>query len=123
MAWRLLSVALLGILASCGGTWVEDGGNFKRVFGFSKPPEVTVLHSYYWKSPHWSVEYSYFIVLQASPKFVAGVTSSDLMTAVAPDGAALNICGGRMAQVVPPEATWQLRRVGPQKGCRLSRFS
>jgi len=78
---------------SCGGTWVDDGGNFKRVFGFSKPPEVKVLHSYYWKSPHWSVEYRYFISLQASPKFVDGLTSSELMTVVVPDSAVLDICG------------------------------
>lgn len=93
-SWRLLSsVALLCILAACGGTWVDDGGNFKRVFGFGKPPEVKVLHSYYWKSPHWSVEYRYFIALQASSKFVAGLTSSELMTAVASDRAVLDGCG------------------------------
>jgi hypothetical protein len=92
---RLLSsVALLCVLSSCGGTWVDDGGNFERVFGFVKPPEVKVLHSYYWKSTHWSVEYRYFISLQASPKFVDGLTSSELMTAVVPDGAVLDICGG-----------------------------
>jgi len=50
--------ALLVILAGCGATWVDDAGNFKRVFGFSQPGDVKVIHSYYWKSPHWTVEYS-----------------------------------------------------------------
>jgi len=93
-SWRLLSsVASLCILASCGGAWVDDDGNFERVFAFGKPPEVKVLHSYYWKSPHWSVEYRYFIVFQASSKFVAGVTSSELMTAVMLDRPVLDGCG------------------------------
>jgi hypothetical protein len=104
-SWRLLSsVALLCILSSCGGTWVDDGGNFKRVFGFSKPPEVKVLHSYYWKSPHWSVEYRYFISLQASAKFVDGLTSSELMTVVVPDSAVLDICGGERPKWFLPKS-------------------
>jgi len=80
-------------LASCGGTWVDDAGNFKRVFGFSKPTDVRVVHSYYWKSPHWSVEYRYFIALQASSKFAAGLTSPELVTAIAFDRAVLDACG------------------------------
>jgi hypothetical protein len=90
----LSSAALLYTLASCGGILVDDGGNFERVFGFDKPPGVKVLHSYYWKSPHWSTEYRYFIALQASSNFVDGLTSSELMTPVAPDRIALDACRG-----------------------------
>jgi hypothetical protein len=50
------------VLTGCGGTWVDDKRNFDRVFGFGKIPDVQVVHSYYWKSPHWSTEYQYFIV-------------------------------------------------------------
>lgn len=92
--WRILPLALL-LLPSCGGTWIDDDGNFSRVFGFSKPQDVQVLHSYYWKSPHWTVEYSYFISLEASPKFVTGLTSPELMTSVPPDAKVLNSCGDK----------------------------
>jgi hypothetical protein len=74
------SVAFAILLSGCGGTWVDDPSNFERVFGFNKPPEVTVLHSYYWKSSHWTTEYRYFISLKASAMFVNGLTSPQLMT-------------------------------------------
>ena len=87
-------VGLACFLASCGGTWVDDAGNFKRVFGFSKPPDVRVVHSYYWKSAHWNTEYRYFIALQgSSSKFSGGLISSALVTAVAPDETVLGRCG------------------------------
>ncbi len=103
--WRLLSIVLLLlVLPSCGGTWVDDDGNFSRVFGFSKPQDVHVLHSYYWKSAHWSVEYSYFIALKASPKFVTGLTSAGLMTAAASDDTVLNSCGHKRPQWFLPKS-------------------
>ena len=99
----LQSAIMLAFLASCGGTWVDDPGNFKRVFGFNRPEDVRVLHSYYWKSPHWSTEYSYFIALQAPQKFAARLTSVELMTAVAPDEKVLNSCGDKRPQWFLPK--------------------
>jgi hypothetical protein len=105
MRWRFLALALLlSVLVSCGGTWVDDDGNFSRVFGFSKPHDVDVLHSYYWKSPHWTVEYRYFISLKASPKFATRLTSGELMIPVAPDGTVLNSCGDRRQQWFLPKS-------------------
>ncbi len=94
MSRRLLPVLLM-FLASCGGKWVDDAGNFERVFGFTQPEDVKVLHSQYWKSPHWTVEYSYFIALQPSQKFTAELTAPQLMTAVASDEKLLDSCGDR----------------------------
>jgi hypothetical protein len=93
--WRILSLALLLVLPGCGGTWIDDDGNFNRVFGFSKPQDLEVLHSYYWKSPHWTVEYIYFISLKASPKFVTGLTSPELMTSVPSGAEGLRSCGDK----------------------------
>ena len=83
------------VLAGCGATWVDDDGNFARVFGFNKPQDVEVIHSVYWKSAHWSVEYYYFIALRVPPKFLASLTSVETMTSVATDKAVSNACGDK----------------------------
>jgi hypothetical protein len=55
-------VALLS--AGCGyfmsRTWEDDPKNWSRAFHSVKPPEVTVVHSKYWRSRHWSYEFQYF---------------------------------------------------------------
>ena len=96
--WKTLCLPCLLVLAGCGGTWVDDEGNFARVFGFSRPQDVEVVHSVYWKSAHWSSEYYYFIALRASPKFLAGLTSAESVTPVASEKTAADACGEK-----PPE--------------------
>ena len=115
-------MALLVSAAGCGGTWVDDPGNFKRVFGFPEPDGVRMLHSYYWKSPHWSTEYSYFIAVQASSKFVAGLTSNELMTGVKPDPKMLETCGTRPPWFLPkPLASYEAWLPKTQMGYRVFR--
>lgn len=50
--------------SACGyfssGTWEDDPSNWKRAFRSTKPPDVVVVHSKYWRSPHWSYEFQYF---------------------------------------------------------------
>ena len=46
------------------GTWNDDPGNWKRAFRSSKAPDVTVTHSKYWRSPHWSYEFEYFFEIE-----------------------------------------------------------
>jgi len=104
MPLRLLPLAiLLALLPSCGGTWVDDDGNFNRVFGFSKPQDLRAIHSYYWRSAHWSVEYRYFIALQASPKFATGLTSAEKLMASPPNKALLDACGDKAPQWFLPK--------------------
>ena len=104
LLWRTLPLALWMFLSGCGGTWVDDERNFNRVFGFSKPVDVKVIHSFYWKSPHWSVEYIYFIVLQAPAKFGDGLTSSGVMTKVESGRALLKSCGDKRPQWFLPKS-------------------
>ena len=107
-AIRFLAIALLLILVACGGTWVDDPRSFKRVFDFEKPPEVTVLHSYYWKSPHWTVEYRYYIALACPRKFSDGLTNPSLMTRAMPDQAKIDSCGDKPAWFLPkPPANYE----------------
>jgi len=59
----VLSVVAL-LSSGCGyfmsGTWDDDPKNWGRAFDSTKPPEVIVVHSRYWRSPHWSYEFQYF---------------------------------------------------------------
>jgi hypothetical protein len=91
----VVSCLTLWIAAGCGGTWVDDDRNFKRVFDFDKPQDVTVVHSYYWKSSHWSTEYRYFIALRPPLRFVERLTDAKLMTPESPDEAMVSSCGDR----------------------------
>jgi hypothetical protein len=92
--WSAVLLLVL-VLSGCGGTWVDDSRNFDRVFGFSKPPDIHVIHSYYWKSPHWSTEYRYFIALEGSSRFTSGLTHPELMTPAIPDATDIDSCGDK----------------------------
>jgi hypothetical protein len=92
----LIAVVFMLPLSGCGGTWVDDESNFKRIFGFDKPNDVQILHSYYWKSPHWSTEYQYYIALRSSNSFTSGLTAAQLMSPAVPDKDALARCGGNL---------------------------
>lgn len=73
--WRLWCVSCSLILAAgCGylksGTWEDDPeANWKRVFGYAKPDDVVVVHSRYWRSPHWSYEAAYEFEIAPNQKF------------------------------------------------------
>jgi hypothetical protein len=64
--WLSIAPFLLIVLfnAGCGyfmaGTWEDDPGNWNRAFHSTKPPDVTVVHSKYWRSAHWTYEFEYF---------------------------------------------------------------
>ena len=66
----LVTLSVLAAFLSCGyfmsGTWEDDPKNWRRAFGSSKPDDVVVLHSHYWRSPHWTFECSYFFEIAAN---------------------------------------------------------
>lgn len=61
---QIISVALLLLSVGCGyfvsGTWEDDPKNYKRAWGYSKPQEIDLVHSWYWRAPHWTREEAYF---------------------------------------------------------------
>lgn len=70
---RLPALALaasLCVLVGCGyfmsGKWEDDPRNWHRAFGSVKPPDVIVLHSSYWRSPHFTFECQYFFEIQSN---------------------------------------------------------
>jgi len=76
-AATILCLALLLCLAGCGyfvsGTWEDDPGNWNRAFPSPKPDDVVVLHSKYWRSPHWTCEFAYFFEIQRNDEFRASL--------------------------------------------------
>jgi len=56
----LLAAGLALIGCGASGTWDDDPENWDRAFQSTMPPCVVVVHSHYWRSPHWSFEFQYF---------------------------------------------------------------
>jgi hypothetical protein len=91
-------VFILGLFftTGCSNTWIDDDGNFRRVFGYDKPPDVQIVHSYYWQKPRWSGgrEYRYFFA-QRGPDGMRDVMGKDKsMNLEQPDSRARYGCGG-----------------------------
>lgn len=64
IAGVVLIFGLLGCHRS--GTWADDSNNWSRAFGSTKPTDVIVVHSTYWRSPHWTCEFQYFFHVEAN---------------------------------------------------------
>lgn len=65
-----LAAALFVIVCLCGcgdkaGTWTNDPKNWERAFGEKMESGVVVQNSWYWRSPHFTLEYEFFFTLSA----------------------------------------------------------
>jgi hypothetical protein len=73
MRYSALVLILAAILTACGylqsGRWEDDERNWERAFRTSKPEDVVVVHSQYWRSPHWTYEAGYAFEIRANPEF------------------------------------------------------
>jgi hypothetical protein len=82
----LVGLAMLG--AGCGyfsnGTWEDDPKNFKRAWGVPKPADVQMVHSWYWRSPHWTREEAYFFEFRKHDAFFQGFVSANSLERVFP---------------------------------------
>lgn len=56
------------LTAGCGyvrsGKWENDPGNWNRAFQSTKLEDVVVVHSWYWRAPHWSYEAGYLFEIR-----------------------------------------------------------
>jgi hypothetical protein len=67
-----LALLIVASISGCGyamaGTWEDDPGNWSRAFESTKPPEVSVIRSKYWRSAHWTYEFAYFFEIAPEPR-------------------------------------------------------
>lgn len=70
MTRRAVPSLVLALAAGCGyalsGTWEDDPDSWGRAFGSTRPDDVEVVRSWYWRSPHWTCEYEYFFHVRAN---------------------------------------------------------
>lgn len=46
------------------GMWDDDPKNWKRAFGTTKPDDVQVVHSQYYRSAHFTYEFHYYFEIE-----------------------------------------------------------
>ena len=65
---RSALVATAVVVAGCGylssGSWDDDPENWNRAFRSRRPDDVVVVHSRYWRAPHWSFEAGYLFEIE-----------------------------------------------------------
>ncbi len=53
---------------SCGyfysGTWEDEDKNWERAYNQELPERVKLIHSWYWRSPHWSLEQALYFEIE-----------------------------------------------------------
>ena len=69
------SIFVIGLVLLSGchrsGTWIDSPGNWNRAFNSRKPLDVVVVHSKYWRSPHWTYEFEYFFQIRSNAMLAA----------------------------------------------------
>src|SRR5690242_11714816 len=67
----LIVFVLLMVCAGChqSGTWTDDARNWERAFGEKPPQDIKVVHSSYYRSPHFTLEFVHFFQLEPSEAF------------------------------------------------------
>lgn len=56
--------ALFYQTAALAGRWEDDNGNWERAFDAQPSPGINIVHSFYWRSAHFTVEHEYFFQLE-----------------------------------------------------------
>src|SRR5690348_16867717 len=69
-AASVLAMGLSLFCSACGyfkaGRWDDDSQNWHRAFGGPVPNGWSILHSRYWRNPHWSYEAGYYFAANVS---------------------------------------------------------
>jgi len=70
---------IVALITSCGylssGIWENDDKNWSRAYGFPLPDSIKLINSWYWRSPHWTLEQAMFF----EAKYNEGVKNSYIL--------------------------------------------
>ena len=114
------------LTAACGyfssGTWEDDPKNWKRAWGYAKPAEVVMPHSWYWRSPHWSLEEAYFFQFHWHEELFTQVIEMNGMRLVEQTESDPRYCRDKPGWFAPPSAAgYEIWWCTPPVDCRLFR--
>jgi hypothetical protein len=66
--FSIFSILLLMTFTSCGyfssGKWEDDNKNWTRAYKHPLPDTIDLVHSWYWRSPHWSLEQAMYFEIK-----------------------------------------------------------
>jgi len=65
---KLILACCTFLCFSCGyfssGTWEDEDKNWERAYNQKLPKTINLVHSWYWRSPHWSLEQAFFFEIE-----------------------------------------------------------
>ncbi|RPJ85914.1 MAG: hypothetical protein EHM18_08915 [Acidobacteria bacterium] len=118
MQRRKLIVCMLILLSSsCGyflsGIWENDPKNWNRAFRSRKPADVVVVHSKYFRSPHFTYEFEYFFEIKRNDELLKQLFSkNNLVESTGPEAeAAKHDFFSQPLLLIPPTAFYVLPMV------------
>ena len=79
---RLWPLLVLAVGCHASGTWVDDQANWQRAFGQQLPPGVSLVRSWYWRSPHFFREEAYYFAISAPLAVETSLREENHMTLV-----------------------------------------
>ena len=89
MKKTLIAFLLLSTLACHrSGTWVDDPENFNRALGADPPAGVRLVHSWYWRSPHFTREEIYYFQLSAPAQYADAFAKENRLESSGPEALA-----------------------------------
>lgn len=80
----LLFLGATGCGYFMAGTWEDDPDNFRRAWGISPPEEIRVIHSWYRRSPHFTLEEMYYFEIDGPMAFAEAFAQANDMAAAEP---------------------------------------
>ena len=84
---QILPIFIMGSNNPDAGTWEDDTNNWYRAFNEAQPTNLTVIHSKYWHSNHFTDEYIYFFEVNAAPEWRKEYLSKHNLSLIAPSNA------------------------------------
>ena len=83
----MLNAMLLALTlpeVGCGyfssGKWEDDPANWTRAWGYSKPDDIVMVHSWYRRSPHWTREEAYFFQFEHHEELFKQLVTNNKMS-------------------------------------------